>query len=214
MDKDRGVIYCLKDPNTKIIRYIGQTIQDVELRLRQHMWYSTKHKNHLGNWLNSLDNNPLLNIIEKCDYNKLDERELYWISYYNGNKLVNSMIGCELSKHHTHSEESKRKIGESTKRIHTGRKRSLETRKKLSIAAKKRNNIPHPNMYSKDALIKKAKAQSKSVYQFDKQGNFIKEWESITIASKTLKIHKGNISSCCRGKYKSAGKYVWKFKIN
>lgn len=52
----------------------------------------------------------------------------------------------------------------------------------------------------------------KKVLQYDLNGNFIKEWESATKAQKQLKILQSNISACCRGVTKTAGKYIWKFK--
>ncbi len=138
MVRNTGVIYCLKCPLTEKVRYIGQTIQDINLRLKQHLWYSSKCKNHLGYWLSSLTKNPIIEVLEECFYEELNSKELYWIDYYKNNKLVNSMVGCHISGHHIHSEESKRKIGEATKRIHTGMKRSEETKRKISEAAKKR----------------------------------------------------------------------------
>jgi hypothetical protein len=52
----------------------------------------------------------------------------------------------------------------------------------------------------------------KSVVQFTKQGEFIKNWETMSMASKTLNIWISNISSSCLGKVKSAGGFIWKFK--
>lgn len=53
--------------------------------------------------------------------------------------------------------------------------------------------------------------QSK-VNQYDLKGNFIKEWNSINDANEKLNIKKGSISNVCRGKYKSAGGYLWSYK--
>lgn len=52
----------------------------------------------------------------------------------------------------------------------------------------------------------------KSVIQYDLKGNFIKEWDAIMTASKTLNIFHSNISSCCNNKRKTAGGYIWKYK--
>ena len=52
---------------------------------------------------------------------------------------------------------------------------------------------------------------SKKILQFTKSGEFIKEWPSLREASRQLKINCGHIWSCCNGKYKSAGGYVWKY---
>lgn len=53
---------------------------------------------------------------------------------------------------------------------------------------------------------------SKSVIQYDKNGKIIKEWESIKIASNKTNVNYYSISNNCRGKQKSAGGFVWKFK--
>ena len=52
----------------------------------------------------------------------------------------------------------------------------------------------------------------KSILQYDMSGNFIKEWDSIANASKELKIGSNCITTCCKGKYKSSGGYIWKYK--
>lgn len=131
---DRGLIYCLHDH--KGLRYVGQTIQPLALRLKQHLWYSSKNKSHLGSWLRSLNVSPTIEVIEECSYDRLDELELKWIKELQllGCDLVNSMVGCERSGHHTHSEETKKKIGEATTKTHTGMKRSKTTVGKLQEA--------------------------------------------------------------------------------
>lgn len=52
----------------------------------------------------------------------------------------------------------------------------------------------------------------KAVLQFDLNGKFIKEFVSLTEASKETNIPFQNISIVCQGKGKTAGKYIWKFK--
>lgn len=53
---------------------------------------------------------------------------------------------------------------------------------------------------------------SKPVLQYDRLGNFIREWPSGLKAEEELGINNGNISSCCSGKVKTAGGFVWRFK--
>ena len=45
---------------------------------------------------------------------------------------------------------------------------------------------------------------------YDLDGNFISEFDSIKLASDITKISESLISSCCKGKYKTAGGYQWK----
>lgn len=50
------------------------------------------------------------------------------------------------------------------------------------------------------------------VIQMDKDGVFLKEWESLSAAYRELKIKPQGISVVCYGKYKCAGGFRWKFK--
>jgi hypothetical protein len=52
------------------------------------------------------------------------------------------------------------------------------------------------------------------ILQFSSDGVFLREWESGIGAGKTLKIHKNSISACLRGKQKTAGGFIWKYKNN
>jgi hypothetical protein len=54
----------------------------------------------------------------------------------------------------------------------------------------------------------------KKVLQYDLNGNFIKEWNSVIDASTELKISNGNIAMCAQGspRRKTAGGYIWKYK--
>lgn len=50
------------------------------------------------------------------------------------------------------------------------------------------------------------------VLQYNSKGKFIKEYKSISEASRQTKINKTSISNCCNGKTKMAGNFVWKHK--
>ena len=60
--------------------------------------------------------------------------------------------------------------------------------------------------------IYKGRSNEKPILQYDKSGNFIREWQSIKNASESLNINDGSISGCCSGKQNSAGGFVWKYK--
>lgn len=51
----------------------------------------------------------------------------------------------------------------------------------------------------------------RKVLQYDKAGNLIKEWGSMTDAANYYNIKHSNIYNCCKGKQKSAGGYIWKY---
>lgn len=54
-------------------------------------------------------------------------------------------------------------------------------------------------------------AKSKPVYQYTKDGSFIRSYPSTKEIERQTGIHNGSISHCCLGKRKSAGGYVWSF---
>lgn len=54
--------------------------------------------------------------------------------------------------------------------------------------------------------------QSKPVYQYSIDGQFIKEYPSIREIERQLGYASGNISQCCRGEQKTAYGYIWHYK--
>ena len=54
----------------------------------------------------------------------------------------------------------------------------------------------------------------KKILQYNFDGHLIKEWGSIISASKELKIDNSCITKCCKGKVKTAGSYIWKYKLD
>ena len=53
---------------------------------------------------------------------------------------------------------------------------------------------------------------NRDIIQYNIKGEEINKFSSPTKASKSLNIHRDSIISCCKGKYKTAGGYVFKFK--
>lgn len=50
------------------------------------------------------------------------------------------------------------------------------------------------------------------INQYNLNGDFIKTWDSITRIKDEKGYSDGFISQCCKGKYKQAYGYVWKYK--
>lgn len=53
---------------------------------------------------------------------------------------------------------------------------------------------------------------SKPVFQYTLDGEFVKEWKSGHDVQRNLGFNNASISRCCLGKQKSAYKFVWKYK--
>lgn len=57
-----------------------------------------------------------------------------------------------------------------------------------------------------------SKVNSRSVLQYDRFGNLVKEWSSTIEVSRQTGWCHGNISKCCNGKYNTAYGFVWRYK--
>lgn len=54
--------------------------------------------------------------------------------------------------------------------------------------------------------------KAKAIKQFDLDENLIREWKSINEVKRENNYDTSAISRCCKGKYKTAYGYVWKYK--
>jgi hypothetical protein len=130
------------------------------------------------------------------------------------------LVGKKFSK------ETKQKISNNSKGI----KKSEEAKKKMSESRKGhpmytnewRKKISQGNLGRKVSTETK-KIQSerkkgntnrrKSVLQYDKNNNFVKEWNSAYEAALSLNKKSGAaITEVCNGKRKSIFGYIWKYK--
>ena len=76
------------------------------------------------------------------------------------------------------------------------------TKTKMQINARK----PSKGKYGKKHH------RSKPIIQYDKEGNFIKEWDCANDVERVLGISNKHIGSVCLRKRKSCGGYIWKYK--
>ena len=58
---------------------------------------------------------------------------------------------------------------------------------------------------------KRIEKTSKKVYQYSLNGDFLKQWDSVANAAKTLNISPSTIAECCNKKYKKAGDFIWSY---
>ena len=92
-----GCVYALVDPRTKAIHYIGQTIQAVYRRYREH-WVSYSPNDQVSAWFDNLrasNLEPELRILEEgVQSSDLKGRERYWIAWALDQKepLLNVLI--------------------------------------------------------------------------------------------------------------------------
>ena len=95
----------------------------------------------------------------------------------------------------------------TTKEQNTHGTRIQRAREHTDYKARK---IDYSVVASKHDYKKLAQICSKAVHQFDKNGSFIKTYQSLIDASKETGARDSDISSCLRGKRKTAGGWIWK----
>jgi len=82
----------------------------------------------------------------------------------------------------------------------------------LYVYHKNRKMVSEETKIKKSAIMKNK--GNKSIIQYDKQGNYIKDFQSITEACLYLEKpnRQGDITACCQGKQKTAFGFIWKYK--
>ena len=180
-----GIIYGLMDPETLIVRYVGKTIQPLEKRFGQHL--KATHTAHVVSWITSVKTRGLLPQIVVMEElpnttaEQLNERECWWIFY--GRLCVWDLTnltdggdgpgaikegsrtwpakGTSKSPEHVAAmvaAKNKPEAIEANKKLHTGRKRSEETRAR--IGAKSKGRIPNEATRLKLSLAKQGRVVS------------------------------------------------------
>lgn len=178
------VIYRFKNKvNGKV--YIGQTTKSLRKRVIQHMTNSrptTKvHKTYFHNALNKYGiENFDLTILEICkDQQELDERERYWIAHY---KSTNKQFGYNIDSGGSKGKKRTTSLSEEHKAkllaANLGHHRSEETKQQLRKVHKVKWQDPEYRQTHLSNIMKIAGINKKPIYQYDLDGNFIKEWKS------------------------------------
>ncbi len=189
-------VYTHLNPQTKEIFYVG-------IGKGNRAWNKGAGRNKFWeNYVNKYGFEVEI-IAENITRNQAGKIEIELIAHLGrrqieeGGTLVNRSLGGDGgSVGYTHTEEYKQKLSKERKGI---------IKKPLSKEAK--------DKLSK-ALTGREVTWGKAILQFDKQGNFIKEWDNMKDAERETGAK--NIFEVASGYknqlYKSSGGYIWKYK--
>lgn len=168
MDKIIGIYKIQNKVNGHV--YIGQSI-DIRSRWFEHrgdLRYNRHINSHLQNaWNKYGEKNFIHKIIEKCDVSELDDREKYWISFYDStNKCKGYNISPGGQCSHGTSDETKAKLSlinkgktfskernEIISEKLKGRTFSDEHRLNLSLSKQMHSALKHPDTWYKNKTV-------------------------------------------------------------
>lgn len=179
-----------------------------ELRnLRNGVFHYNNSNNHIVQaWQKYGENAFEWVVLEECEIDKLDEREIFWIrekdSYRNG---YNQTLGGSGSRGVIVSEETKRKMSLSSKgekHPFWGKHRTEETKKKLSLWRTGRKGMP---MTEK---VKKILIESRRIKIICNENGKI--YSSMSEASRELNLDVSAIAKNCKGKRSTVKGYTFK----
>lgn len=191
-----GYIYGLKCPIRNEIVYVGQTHNELEVRLTKHI-SNTRSKikynrtfNKKDHWIKKLirlgiEANIEIMLIEECELSIIDDREIYWISEYRKYDFNKNLAdGGRVNRGHRWTDEAKKRVSES--------------RKGKYVGIENHNYGKSPSEEVKEKISEKLKA-----FYSEHDANF--KGRKHTEES-LLKISKNRKGKCCGIKHFSYGK--------
>ena len=178
--------------------YVGQTVKDIQYRFKEHIREAKRslrgEKREFSYFHRLLlyygEENFTVELLEEVPDSLADEREMYWIEYYDSYfQGYNSTKGGQNRPRGELTKESNDKWGQ----VKAG---GMNIQEVISQGLY--------NPYGNNNAGKK-------VGQFNLQGELINTYSAASIASKETGISASGIRNVCNGKQKKSGGYVWKW---
>ena len=206
---ETGFIYGLSSTRDNVVRYIGATKRSLNIRLYHHHEDLKRYDSLKCQWMKSelADGFKIsaLEIDEVC-LDEIKNAEVQYIKLFKsfGAKLVNSNRGgnggdfirsvIEKLASHRKGKPLPLEHYNNLKKAMTAKYGTLEERK---LRPKK----------SRKKIISERSNKNRVINQFSLDGNFIKQWTSISEISSNLNLHRSCIIKCCN-KYNKEKNYI------
>ena len=218
--------------------YIGSAI-DVSKRICGHIYYLRGNRHHnpklQASWNKYGENSFLFSVLETVGAADLLKAEQKWFDHYSVGKRkdcynIHSIPYSTLGR--KHSAATKIRMSEAQKKANRSPERkkiSGDTLRKYNLSLK---GVPKSEEHkrkisesNKGKIISekqrglisirstgKPNSRRKAVIQLSLGGSFIKEFPSVTEASKSTRTARSSIYFCINGHLKSVGNFMWKVK--
>lgn len=198
--------------------YIGKTVRTIKIRWKEHCSDYKKRnmeKRPLYDAMNKYGiENFEISLVEECDGNILSEREKYWIEYYGSFKYgYNATIGGDGKPYLDYD-----LVVATYKEL----KSCTDVAKKLNIdksTVRYILNLKQEKIFSSSQILKMKYGKTVNMYSLDNK--YLKTFSSFSEAGQYLIDNKltncklstirTHISEVCKGKRKTAAKFIWKY---
>lgn len=231
----KGLIYSLIDPRDNLVKYVGQTISNINKRYNQHLVDYKRRVCKVNSWIKSLSDielKPIIEIIEEdIDRNQLDKKEITYIALFKsvGANLKNHTIGGQghLGQKMSEKAKQKRKI---TNKLSERMKEKHKNHSLFMKEAIKSGKLPNPVTYVSRESRKKqgeslklfrqshpnaydnvANSRRKSVISMDLDGNELMHFKSVKDTAEYYGFSNSGIADTCRGLYKQCRGFKFKY---
>lgn len=177
--------------------YVGQTTKELRVRLYNHR---NNKRSLISKALNKYgEDNFKIEIIDTATSKEdLDEKEMYWIQFYNciAPKGYNLTLGGEGTVGYHLSEETKEKISNANK----GRRMTDEARKAISIGHIGLKVSEETKMKMSKSMTTKRKVKCVETDEI---------FDSVTTACRKYNLDKSTVCAVCNGRRKKTGGFTW-----
>lgn len=198
------------DINDKV--YIGQTTQGIRIRYRQHLdkVRDTSDHTRLHSAMRELGVEHFSCVLlEECNELDLDNREKYWINYFDSyNNGYNMTSGGNGGSVYQINDAEVIQMWDSGLPLS-----KIAEKFDCSVKAISGRLSEYPN-YSPEEAMKRGSV--KQVHQYDLAGMYIKAFESASDAEAILNgeeaRNRDNIAACARGEQHTAYGYYWSYE--
>ena len=208
-------VYMHICPNNK--KYIGITGQNPEKRWKNGKGYKTNDYFFRAIQKYGWDNIKHEILFSNLTKEEAEQKEIELIALYKSNQREYGYNIQNGGNVHCVSEETKRKISNSTKgekHFMYGTHRSKETINKMSKSMKGRKGYWKGKHRTEETKIKisnalKGKKSHNALKVLCVETGII--YDNMHIASEKTGVSRSGICNCCKGKIKQAGGFIWKY---
>lgn len=203
-----GSIYLITNKiNDK--KYVGLTTRSIEIRWKEHCRHSSQRIDEAIQEYGQ--DNFTIEKIEDCDDAQLDEKEIYWIEYYNSHKDgYNETIGGRNEIYYPKKLQQVKELWDNG----LGQKKISDT---LSLNIETVHNYLIRLGITSEDIRERQKRQisnikGKPILQYTEDGVFVKEWKSQIDIYSTGIISRSSLQRCLKDPNKifKGYKYIYK----